>query len=199
MRVSLFISFGCVRLFSRRVSSQAPAEPLLTAVWRWDLFTSRTAPGKNVGSLRCVKHGTYSAFLCRWAASFLRSTAAHVWYHDKRDAVYMFWGLETWVNFFAVISGFRRGVNEVFFRLGRYAACVGSLLLTFRDSLLVPFSKRSRNIPEMRIPRPLYLSAAVWACTLLQDYRCTNTLISAAILIFPHFSVSSFSYFIFCF
>jgi len=35
------------------------------------------------------------------------------------------------VNFFTLISGFGRGVNEVFFLLGRYAACVGSVLLMF--------------------------------------------------------------------
>jgi hypothetical protein len=40
-----------------------------------------------------------------------------------------------------MISGFGRGVNEVFFLLECHAACVGSLLLMFLDSLLVPFSK----------------------------------------------------------
>jgi hypothetical protein len=54
-------------------------------------------------------------------------------------------GVEVWKlkwTFFTVISEFGRGVNEVFFFLGCYASHVGSLLLTFRDSLLVPFSKK---------------------------------------------------------
>jgi hypothetical protein len=59
------------------------------------------------------------------------------------------------------ISGFRRGVVEVFALLGYCAAYVGSYLPTFRDSLSVPSSrvKQSnnykhtlRNIPEERRP-----------------------------------------------
>ena len=63
------------------------------------------------------------------------------------------------VNFICEISGFRRGVVEVFALLRCYAAWVGSWLPTFRDNLLVPSSrvKKShssrtvrRNIPEER-------------------------------------------------
>jgi len=40
-----------------------------------------------------------------------------------------------------VISGFRRGVNEIYALLGSYAAWIGNYVPTFRDSLSVPPSR----------------------------------------------------------
>jgi hypothetical protein len=47
-----------------------------------------------------------------------------------------------------VISGFRRGVNEIFALLGCNAAYNGSQLPTFRDNLAVPSSAVKLDIKE---------------------------------------------------
>jgi hypothetical protein len=51
-----------------------------------------------------------------------------------------------------VISGFPRGVNELFVLLGFYEAWIGSLLPTFRDNLSVPFEESSGPIRMPRTP-----------------------------------------------
>ena len=53
------------------------------------------------------------------------------------------------VEEFFVISGSCRRVNEICALWGFYASYNGSLLPTFRDDLLVPYSRSRRNIKDL--------------------------------------------------
>jgi hypothetical protein len=53
------------------------------------------------------------------------------------------------VRWYALFQAFAAGVNDIFAFLGCYAPLVGSWLPTFRNNLLVPFSKVKRPMsPE---------------------------------------------------